>query len=99
MSIKSRSIYKHTKLKKLPLVVINKYIDYLTYKDIFKAKDNPRAVNTKKGRLRVGASIVESAERFTTLSTVHADVYVVVKGYRKQWHSRGVIETLRKVNN
>ncbi|OQA99391.1 MAG: Inosine-5'-monophosphate dehydrogenase [Bacteroidetes bacterium ADurb.Bin217] len=97
---KAGDILQQYKIEKLPVVDDNNIlVGLLTYKDIFKAKDNPRACKDKKGRLRVGASIGVSADTFERLEALaQADVDVVVID-TAHGHSRGVIETLRKAKN
>ena len=93
-------ILQKYKIEKLPVVDSNNIlVGLLTYKDIFKAKDNPRACKDNKGRLRVGASIGVSADTFTRLDAlIKADVDVIVID-TAHGHSKGVIETIRKAKS
>lgn len=94
---KAGDVLQKFKIEKLPVVDDNNIlVGLLTYKDIFKAKDNPRACKDAKGRLRVGASIGVSHDTFERLEAlIKADVDVIVID-TAHGHSKGVIETLRK---
>ncbi|MFO7867702.1 MAG: IMP dehydrogenase [Bacteroidales bacterium] len=94
---KAADILQQYKIEKLPVVDnTNKLVGLLTYKDIFKAADNPLACKDKKGRLRVGASIGVTADTFTRLAAlVDADVDVIVID-TAHGHSQGVITMLEK---
>ncbi len=89
-------LQKH-KIEKLPVVDENNVlVGLLTYKDIFKAADNPLACKDSKGRLRAGACVGVTADTFERLEAlVNADVDLVVID-TAHGHSKGVIETLRK---
>lgn len=91
------SILQEHKIEKLPVVDENNtLVGLLTYKDIFKAKDNPLACKDSKGRLRVGASIGVTYDTFERLEAlIQADVDVVVID-TAHGHSKGVLEVLKK---
>ncbi len=77
---KAAEILQAHKIEKLP-VVDDKglLVGLLTYKDIFKAIDNPHACKDEKGRLRVGATIGVTSNTFERLDAlVQADVDVIV---------------------
>lgn len=97
---KAGDILQTYKIEKLPVVdEQNTLVGLLTYKDIFKAKDNPHACKDDKGRLRVGASIGIAADTFERLEAlVQADVDIIVID-TAHGHSKGVIDTLRKAKN
>jgi len=86
------------KIEKLPLVdKQNKLIGLITYKDIIKVKARPNSTRDNKGRLRVGAAIgigKDTLERVNALVQNGVDVVVIDTAHA---HSRGVIETLKKV--
>src|ERR1035437_1093429 len=69
------------KIEKLPVVDKNgKLVGLLTYKDIFKAKDNPNACKDTKGRLRVAAAIgiaKDTIERLDALVDAGVDAVVI----------------------
>ena len=94
---KAAEILQVNKIEKLP-VVDDKglLVGLLTYKDIFKAIDNPHACKDEKGRLRVGATIGVTSNTFDRLEALvqaEADVIVIDTAHG---HSKGVIETVRK---
>ncbi len=94
---KAAEILQANKIEKLP-VVDDKglLVGLLTYKDIFKAIDNPHACKDDKGRLRVGATIGVTSNTFERLDAlVQAEVDVVVID-TAHGHSKGVIDTVRK---
>jgi IMP dehydrogenase len=90
-------ILQKYKIEKLPVVDGNNIlVGLLTYKDIFKAADNPLACKDEKGRLRVGASIGVTGDAFERLAAlVKADVDVIVID-TAHGHSKGVLDCLRK---
>lgn len=94
---KAADILQQYKIEKLPVVdEHNKLVGLLTYKDIFKAADNPLACKDSKGRLRVGASIGVTPDSFERLEAlVAADVDVVVID-TAHGHSKGVISMLQE---
>lgn len=91
------AILQKNKVEKLPVVdEHNKLVGLLTYKDIFKALDNPNACKDEKGRLRVAASIGVAADTFERLDAlVNADVDAIVID-TAHGHSVYVINTLRE---
>src|SRR5574344_1406869 len=94
---KAAEILQENKIETLP-VVDDKglLVGLLTYKDIFKAINNPHACKDEKGRLRVGATIGVTSNTFERLEAlVQADVDVVVID-TAHGHSKGVIDTVRK---
>lgn len=85
------------KIEKLPVVDNdNKLIGLVTYKDITKAKDKPRACKDSKGRLRVAAGVGVTADVFDRMQAlVDAGVDAIVID-TAHGHSKGVINTLRE---
>ncbi|MBS2098012.1 IMP dehydrogenase [Carboxylicivirga linearis] len=92
---KAAAILQQYKIEKLPVVdANNKLIGLVTYKDITKAKDKPRACKDEKGRLRVAAGVgvtADTFERIEALVEANVDAIVIDTAHG---HSRGVIETL-----
>ena len=90
-------ILQHHKIEKLPVVdKEGKLIGLVTYKDITKAKDKPRACKDSKGRLRVAAGVGVTADTFDRMQALvdaGADAIVIDTAHG---HSKGVIDTLRE---
>jgi len=90
-------LLKIYKIEKLPVVDKNsKLIGLLTFKDITKIKDNPRASKDSKGRLRTAAAVgvkADTLEKIEKLLTVDIDAVVIDTAHG---HSAGVLETVRK---
>jgi len=95
---KAAEILQKHKIEKLPVVDSeNKLIGLITYKDITKAKDQPNSCKDDKGRLRVAAAVgvtLDAVERVASLVDAGVDAVVIDTAHG---HSRGVVETLKKV--
>ncbi len=91
-------ILQHHKIEKLPVVdKENKLVGLLTYKDITKAKDKPKASKDAKGRLRVAAGVgitADTMERIEALVNVGVDAIVIDTAHG---HSKGVVKVLKEV--
>ncbi|VBB45376.1 IMP dehydrogenase [uncultured Paludibacter sp.] len=90
-------ILQQHKIEKLPVVdKDNKLVGLLTYKDITKAKDKPRACKDAQGRLRVSAGVgvtYDTFDRIEALVNAAVDAIVIDTAHG---HSKGVLDTLRK---
>jgi len=90
-------LHKH-RIEKLPIVDKKGNLKGLiTFKDINKIIQWPKAVKDKKGRLKVGSSIgvgEEAMERAKKSVNAGADILVISTAHG---HSRGVIETVRQI--
>ena len=84
-------ILQEHKIEKLPVVDShNKLIGLITYKDITKAKDKPKACKDSKGRLRVAAGVgvtFNTFERVAALVDAGVDALVIDTAHG---HSKGV---------
>lgn len=91
------AILKENKIEKLPVVDAQGHlIGLITYKDITKAQDKPRACKDDKGRLRVAAGVgvtPDTMQRMEALIQSGADAIVIDTAHG---HSRGVIDKLRE---
>ncbi|MBR1594179.1 MAG: IMP dehydrogenase [Alloprevotella sp.] len=91
------AILKENKIEKLPVVdAEGRLVGLITYKDITKAQDKPRACKDEKGRLRVAAGVgvtPDTLQRMEALIQAGADAIVIDTAHG---HSRGVIEKLRE---
>jgi IMP dehydrogenase len=94
----AREILQEYKIEKLPVVNDNnELIGLITYKDITKVKLKPNACKDQYGRLRVAAGVGVTAdvmERIDALYKAGVDAIVIDTAHG---HSKGVIETLKKV--
>ena len=94
----AREILQEYKIEKLPVVnKDNKLIGLITYKDITKVKLKPNACKDEYGRLRVAAGVGVTAdvmERVDALYNAGVDAVIIDTAHG---HSKGVIETLKKV--
>lgn len=90
-------ILQQHKIEKLPVVdEDNKLIGLLTYKDITKAKDKPKASKDSQGRLRVAAAVGVTADTFERIEAlVEAGVDAIIID-TAHGHSKGVIDTLKE---
>ncbi len=94
----AKKLLQKYKIEKLPVVDANgKLKGLITFKDISKKEMYPNACKDELGRLRVGAAVGVSSdtlERVEALINAGADVIVVDTAHG---HSRGVVETVRKI--
>jgi IMP dehydrogenase len=85
-------------LKSLPVVdKTGKLIGLITYKDILKFKSRPNSNKDDLGRLRVAAAVGitnDTLARVEALVNAGADAIVIDTAHG---HSKGVIETLKRV--
>lgn len=95
---KAEEILQEYKIEKLPIVnKLGKLVGLVTYKDILKKKDHPYACKDEFGRLRVGAAVGVTPDilvRVEALKTAGVDVISIDTAHG---HSKGVIDTLKKV--
>lgn len=91
---------KKYKIEKLPVVdEQNKLIGLLTYKDITKIKDNPKATKDSKGRLRTAAAVgvrADTLDNIAKLVSVETDAIVIDTAHG---HSAGVLQTVKAARN
>ena len=96
----AEEILQEYKIEKLPIVdEDNKLTGLITYKDILKRRDKPHACKDEFGRLRVGAAVGVTAdivERVEALKIAGVDVVSIDTAHG---HSKGVIETCRKIKD
>jgi IMP dehydrogenase len=96
----AEKLLQQHKVEKLPIV--NKegiLTGLITYKDILKKKSHPNACKDEFGRLRVGAAVGVTAdilERVAALMKAGVDVISIDTAHG---HSKGVIDTLKKVKS
>lgn len=94
----AEEILQEYKIEKLPIVDEEyRLTGLITYKDILKRKDKPHACKDEYGRLRVGAAVGVTAdivERVEALKNAGVDVVSIDTAHG---HSKGVIDTCRKI--
>lgn len=92
-------LQKH-KIEKLPIVnKEGKLTGLITYGDILKKKDRPKACKDEFGRLRVGAAVGvthDILDRIAALKNAGVDVVSIDTAHG---HSKGVIEAVKLVKN
>jgi IMP dehydrogenase len=96
----AEAILQSHKIEKLPVVdASNKLVGLITYRDIIKLKEYPMACKDQFGRLRVAAAIGvtgDTMERAEALVAAGVDAMIIDTAHG---HSRGVLDTLRKVKS
>ena len=97
---KAENILQQNRIEKLPVIdASNNLIGLITYRDIMKVKEQPKACKDKLGRLRVAAAIgVGDSAVSRALSLVDAGVDAVVIDTAHA-HSKLVIETLVEIKS
>lgn len=94
----AEGILQQHKIEKLPVIDDNnRLVGLITYRDILKLKDYPRANKDSLGRLRVGAAVGVTAdmlERVSALVQAGVDVVTIDTAHG---HSKGVINALKQV--
>ncbi len=97
---KAQRILMMHKIEKLPVVDgHNKLMGLITYKDIMKVKNYPESCKDTFGRLVVGAAVgvtKDTVDRLDALTAVGVDVVCIDTAHG---HSRGVLDTIRKVKD
>ncbi|MCG3166947.1 MAG: Inosine-5'-monophosphate dehydrogenase [Bacteroidia bacterium] len=95
---KAEEILQKHKIEKLPVVnKSGKLVGLITYKDIIKIKLKPNSCKDEFGRLRVAAAVgvtSDTMERVNALYNIGVDAIVIDTAHG---HSKGVIDTLKKV--
>lgn len=94
----AEKILTKSKVEKLPLIdKQNKLIGLITYKDIMKIKSRPNSCRDSLGRLRVGAAVGVSPDTFDRVKTLVENGVDVIAIDTAHGHSKGVIDTLKKI--
>ncbi len=95
---KAEKILQQFKIEKLPVVnKSGKLIGLITYRDILQLTSFPNAAKDEFGRLRVGAALgitSDLIERAGALQQIGVDVVCLDRAHG---HSKGVIESLKKL--
>ena len=95
----AQAILEKYKIEKLPIVdAQNKLVGLITFKDIQKVKNYPKACKDAHGRLVVGAAVgvtADTIERVSALVAVGVDVIAIDTAHG---HSKGVMDEVKRVN-
>jgi IMP dehydrogenase len=95
---KAREILQEHKIEKLPVVdENNKLKGLITYKDITKVQLKPNACKDEFGRLRVAAAVGVTADVMDRVDALYKSGVDAIIIDTAHGHSKGVIETLKKV--
>ncbi|TVR72625.1 MAG: IMP dehydrogenase [Marinilabiliales bacterium] len=98
---KATDLLQQYRIEKLPVIdEDNKLVGLLTYKDITKVKDNPRACKDEKGRLRVAAGIgvaKDSVKRAEALLENGVDAIVIDTAHGHTAGVFGLLKELKKI--
>ena len=96
--VEATEVLRKNRIEKLPVVDADgRLAGLITYRDITKIKDNPKASKDSLGRLRVAAAVgvnSHSLEDVERLVSVHTDAIVLDTAHG---HSVGVLNTIKKV--
>lgn len=96
----AQAILEKYKIEKLPIVdANNKLVGLITFKDIQKVKNYPKACKDAHGRLVVGAAVgvtPDTLERVSALVAVGVDVIAIDTAHG---HSKGVIDEVKRVKS
>jgi len=96
--VEATEVLRKNRIEKLPVVDADGCLaGLITYRDITKIKDNPKASKDSLGRLRVAAAVgvnSHSLEDVERLVSVHTDAIVLDTAHG---HSVGVLNTIKKV--
>ncbi len=94
----AKDILLENRIEKLPIVDENsKLMGLITIKDIDNIEEYPNACKDSRGRLRVGGAVgvgADTLERVAALVKAGVDIITVDSAHG---HSKGVIETVRKI--
>lgn len=99
LSLAERILQEH-KIEKLPVVNDNnELVGLITYKDLIKVRRHPHSCKDEFGRLRVAAAVGVTGdilERVAALVKAGVDAITIDTAHG---HSKGVIDTLKKVKS
>lgn len=94
----AEEVLQEYKIEKLPIVDDEfKLNGLITYKDILKRRDKPNACKDEYGRLRVGAAVGVTADIVERVEALIAAGVDVVSIDTAHGHSKGVIDTCKKI--
>ena len=95
----ANNLFSKHAIEKLPLVdKNNKLVGLITYRDIAKSQEHPNATKDKEGRLCVGAAVGTGADTLIQVETLVKSGVDVVCVDTAHGHSKGVLETVKKIH-
>ena len=95
----ANNLFNKHAIEKLPLVdKNNKLVGLITYRDIAKSKEYPNATKDKEGRLCVGAAVGTGRDVLSQVGALVKKNVDVVCVDTAHGHSKGVIETVKKIH-
>lgn len=96
----AESILQQYKIEKLP-IVDDQYnlVGLITYKDILKKKNHPRACKDELGRLRVGAAVGVTADYLKRIEALVKAGVDVISVDTAHGHSKGVMDAVRSIKD
>ncbi len=98
--VEAEQVLQKHKIEKLPVVdADNRLIGLITFRDIIKLKEHPNSCKDEYGRLRVAAAVgvtSDTLERVSALVEANVDAVIIDTAHG---HSRGVLETLKRVKS
>ena len=96
--VQAEEILKKYKIEKLPIIdKKGKLTGLITFKDIQKKKTKPTACQDQFGRLRVGGAVGVTADILDRIDALKAAGVDVISIDTAHGHSKGVIETAKRV--
>ncbi|NCD70069.1 IMP dehydrogenase [Mucilaginibacter agri] len=94
--LQAEEILQNYKIEKLPVVnKDNKLVGLITFKDIQKFKNYPKACKDEHGRLRVGAAVGVSGDNLDRVKALVAAGVDVITVDTAHGHSKGVIDMVK----
>jgi IMP dehydrogenase len=94
----AQEILEKYKIEKLPIVDgDNKLVGLITFKDIQKVKNHPKACKDAHGRLVVGAAVGVTADTLERVSALVAVGVAFIAIDTAHGHSKGVLDEVRRV--
>ncbi len=94
----ANNLFNKHAIEKLPLVdKNNKLVGLITYRDMAKSKEYPNATKDKEGRLCVGAAVGAGTDVLAHVGALVSSGVDVVCVDTAHGHSKGVIDTVKKI--
>ncbi len=96
----AEEVLESHKIEKLPIVDgVGKLIGLITFRDTMHLKSQPNSAKDARGRLLVGAAVGITADTLQRVEALVASSVDVITLDSAHGHSRGVIETVKRVKD